>query len=339
MPATLTVVEAEPFFAAPIPVDVRRVKPGDNDRTQFDPDDLAALAEAIRADGIQAPPILRRVPPDANGCDLQIVAGERRTRAMRDVLGWDTIPAYVRELTDAEAAAIMLQENTCRVDLSELEEAAAYQSRIAAGSTVAQVAATAGKSARHVDKRLALLTLDPMVREALASKVITVAYAQAVADANLPGPVQQEAMRHLARHPEPTVGWWKSHLADLRAAVEDRQASQGSMFDGDWGAEASTLVEFEPDLPPLPGRDEPPAFRGSATARLQAEAGFWRGAAEQWATRHGNKRHAETCRLLAEQLARSAEAVRGSDVAQVNDLLGRLAAAGVGWDIIATAMG
>ena len=85
---------------------------GDNDRRHFDASALEDLAASIAADGLGQPPTVR---PFGEG--YQLVCGERRTRAMRDVLGWTSIPCIVRDMSDAEASALMLAENTARAGL------------------------------------------------------------------------------------------------------------------------------------------------------------------------------------------------------------------------------
>ena len=86
---------------------------------------------------------------------FEIMAGERRFLAISQVLGWDTIPAIVRELDDEAASAIMLAENTGRAGLNPIEEAQAYQSRIERFDwTPGQIADIAGVSTdlvRHQD--------------------------------------------------------------------------------------------------------------------------------------------------------------------------------------------
>lgn len=102
-----------------------QVQPGQNDRTVFRPEELEALAASIQADGLIQPITVRPTP----GGRFEIVAGERRYRAI-GLLGWETVPAIVRDLTDEQASTIMLLENVHRVDIDPVDEARAYQSRI-----------------------------------------------------------------------------------------------------------------------------------------------------------------------------------------------------------------
>lgn len=145
---------------------------GDNDRKQFDPAALQALADSIARDGLAQPPTVR---PLADG-RYQIVAGERRVRAIR-LLGWEHVPAFVRELTDDQASATMLVENMVRVDLDPLEEAKAYASRIDAGSTVADLADLVGVSQRTIRARIDLLRLGVDAQALVSSGNLSLAMA------------------------------------------------------------------------------------------------------------------------------------------------------------------
>jgi len=134
-----------------------KVRAGSNDRKDFNERALHELASSIAQHGLAQPITVR---PMEGGACYEIVAGERRFRAMSQILKWDTVPALVRELDEAEAAAIMLVENTSRVDLDPVAEAAAYQVRIERfGWTPQQIAETAGVSVERVKNRLQLLAL------------------------------------------------------------------------------------------------------------------------------------------------------------------------------------
>jgi hypothetical protein len=128
--AMLPVQEPEPVVLPPSNPDVPTVEaalivPGDNDRQAFEPVALQELADSIAAHGLAQPITVR---PIAGGL-YQIVAGERRFRAMQ-LLGWERVPALVRDLDDRQASAIMLVENLNRVDLNPIDEARAYSKRM-----------------------------------------------------------------------------------------------------------------------------------------------------------------------------------------------------------------
>jgi ParB family chromosome partitioning protein len=148
---------------------------GSNDRQTFDTAGLEELAASIRAHGLAQPPTVR---PMRDG-RFEIVAGERRCRAMRDVLGWLELPCLVRDLDDETAAAIMLIENVQRADLDPLEEGRAYQSRMVRfGQSPAEVAALACVPVRRVRQRVELLSLVDEIGLMVANRQLPMAYAQ-----------------------------------------------------------------------------------------------------------------------------------------------------------------
>lgn len=94
-------------------------------RTTFTEDSLRELADSIRENGVLQPVLVRSTPSG-----LEIVAGERRWRAAQ-LAGLQTLPAFVRELSDEQAAAASAVENLIREDLNPIEEVEAKR-RIAA---------------------------------------------------------------------------------------------------------------------------------------------------------------------------------------------------------------
>ena len=173
---------------------------GDNDRRTFA--GLEDLAASMAAHGLAQPITVRAWepyswlgdgPPTIGICSpaaraqFQIVAGERRFRAATQVLGWETIPAIVRDLTDEQASAIMLAENTGQEDLNPVDEARAYQSRMDRfGWSIAETAKTAGVSESVVERRLLLLQLRPDAQYLVATGQLPLGHAEALAplDAN-----------------------------------------------------------------------------------------------------------------------------------------------------------
>ncbi|HBG01707.1 MAG TPA: hypothetical protein DDW87_09065, partial [Firmicutes bacterium] len=74
-------------------------------RQDFDQEALDELARSIEAYGLLQPILLRQ-----RGNGFEVIVGERRLRACRD-LGWEAIPAIVRDVQDREAAELALIEN------------------------------------------------------------------------------------------------------------------------------------------------------------------------------------------------------------------------------------
>ena len=159
-------------------VPVERIHPNPlQPRQTFAEDDLAELAESIRAHGILQPVVVSR-QPEAGA--YQLIVGERRWRAARQA-GLATIPALIRPTGSREALELALVENLQRAGLSPLETAGAYAALISEfGITQEQVAARVGKSRSAVANTLRLLNLAAAVKEALAADTITEGHARAL---------------------------------------------------------------------------------------------------------------------------------------------------------------
>jgi ParB/RepB/Spo0J family partition protein len=140
------------FMSRDMPI--TRIDPDpDQPRKHFDPQAVRELAASIEAAGLASPIMVRPV-----GDRYTIVHGERRYRAVQS-LGWDTIPAIVREVDADEAHWLALIENVQRQDLTPMEEAEAYQARLAADMTQEELGRRIGKSQSAIAQKLRLLTL------------------------------------------------------------------------------------------------------------------------------------------------------------------------------------
>jgi len=154
-------------------VPVASIVRGDNDRLTFNQAELEGLAGSIKKLGCMSPPVLRRLD-----IGYRITIGERRFRAMTQVLGWTKIPAIVETMTDQEEDEKMLAENLKRVDLDVIEEAKAYRKRIDKYAlSVADIAFQAHVSVSRVRERLALLKLLPEIQTLVSAKHMTLAAA------------------------------------------------------------------------------------------------------------------------------------------------------------------
>jgi ParB/RepB/Spo0J family partition protein len=290
-----------------VPTD--RITAGLNDRETFNRSELEALAANIAANGLLQPPVYR---PLADGT-YQIIAGERRTRAMRDILAWPLIPAIVTDMSDEEAIAAMGSENRCRVQLNPLEEAKGYRSGMDRFSwDVATCASKNGVSTRTVNERLALLTLCPEAQDLISKKEsgFTVGYALVLASAGLDRNFQNRALDLLKANRAPSLEWFRAQVSELTAACQSN-----SMFDLDafmTGAIEAVQVQNETVLPD-PDTAEAPTVGETAIDVLTNQAAWWRDLASQYTAR-GRKQEARICRANARQCAASA------------DLLSRMAA-------------
>jgi len=153
-----------------------------NPRRVFDDTKLAELAENIRQHGVLQPILVRPLPEGEVGM-YELVAGARRFRASK-IAKRESIPATVRELTDAQALELQVIENVQRVDVHPLDEAQGYAALIQLQPntyTVESIASRVGRSAAYVSGRLRLIQLIPEVKQAFYEDKLTVAHAFEVA--------------------------------------------------------------------------------------------------------------------------------------------------------------
>jgi PRTRC genetic system ParB family protein len=169
-----------PLVQSTLPV--TRIVQGKNPREYFDPKELACLEEGLRAaEGVLQPIVVRLRPGDDNL--YEIVAGERRWRAAKNVFG-DAyeMPVVIRELNDTDAAAFALIENHHRAAMSHAEEAqAAKRLLMRLHGDKTEAARNLGWSPDVLERRLALLTCTPDVLTALTQRRIQLGHAELLA--------------------------------------------------------------------------------------------------------------------------------------------------------------
>jgi len=161
-----------------------------NPRQHFNEDDLNELAETIRKSGVYQAILAR---PKEQG--LEIVFGERRYRASL-LAGKETIPALVREMSDAEVLEAQLVENLQRRDVHPMEEAEGYKRLLSLAEptyTVEQIAAKVGKTPAYITTRLKLTDLCDEAAAAFYQDHVGVGHALLLA--KLPPEQQKPALR------------------------------------------------------------------------------------------------------------------------------------------------
>src|SRR5579872_7460154 len=118
-----TVVSTTPVLVSVQEIPLSKISESKtNPRRQFDETKLAELAANIRQYGVLQAILVR---PIGEAGSFEVVAGTRRYRASK-LAGRETIPATVRELTDAQCLELQLIENLQRSDVHELDEAQGY---------------------------------------------------------------------------------------------------------------------------------------------------------------------------------------------------------------------
>ena len=145
-------------------------------RREFSDDSIKELAETLDKDGLLQPIVVREDGED----HYEIIAGERRYRAAKS-LGWETIPAIVKNMDDDQAASLALIENLQREDLNPIDEAKAYTNLMKLNDlTQTALAKDMGKSQSYIANKLRLLKLDDDVQKALIEGKITARHGRAL---------------------------------------------------------------------------------------------------------------------------------------------------------------
>ena len=146
-------------------------------RRGFREAELNDLADSIRRNGLLQPILVRR---SVSGRTFQLVAGERRLRAVRQ-LGWTEVAAHIRDVDDRTLLVLALVENIQREDLGPLEEAMGYaQLRDTFGYSQREIGEAVGKGRSTVANMLRLLGLPASVRRLLEDGDLSMGHARAL---------------------------------------------------------------------------------------------------------------------------------------------------------------
>lgn len=147
--------------------------PGDKARMDIPEREIFELSESFKSVGqLQA---ILLVPRDSR---FEIVAGHRRFLAAQHI-GWGTIKAEIKKLSDKQVAVIRMIENLQRSDITPIEEAAQYANLFDQHKfTIRMIADQVGKSANHIKVRMDLLRLDPQIQKALHERKISIGVAR-----------------------------------------------------------------------------------------------------------------------------------------------------------------
>jgi ParB/RepB/Spo0J family partition protein len=133
-----------------IPISAIHAPLKDNSRNIGSVEDLMV---SIREKGLLQPIIVR----DAPNFNYELIAGFRRLKACK-LLGWDTIPAIVRE--DRDKLVVQLIENLQRKNPSDLEVALALEKlKGKSGMSHTQIGKRIGKKSDWIARRFAYLAI------------------------------------------------------------------------------------------------------------------------------------------------------------------------------------
>jgi len=176
---------------------VRSLRPNPyQPRSEIDEAAMEELIASMQASGLLQPVVVR---PRNGGYEL--IAGERRWRAA-ERLGWDRIPAVVRDVDDQTLLTLALIENLQRNDLSPIDEAAGYQ-RLGEEFHLPQgeIARLVGRNRSTIANLLRLLQLPEEIQQLIHQAKLSEGHARA-----LLGIADQARMLRLAQQ-SVAEGW------------------------------------------------------------------------------------------------------------------------------------
>jgi ParB family chromosome partitioning protein len=157
-----------------LPIDLIDANPY-QPRQEFDPAELEGLADSLRTHGVLQPIVVRPI-----GQRFQLVAGERRLRAVQ-ILGWQNIPARIVDLDDQQTCELALVENLQRKDLNAIEKALAFERYLSQYQTTHdRLAKQLGIDRSTVTNLLRLLELPDAVQQMVARNQISGGHARAI---------------------------------------------------------------------------------------------------------------------------------------------------------------
>lgn len=205
-------------------------------RTHFDESALAELVASIEASGLLQPVVVR-----AQGGAYELIAGERRWRAVQR-LGWPTVPAVVKEADDQTLLTLALIENLQRNDLSPIDEAQGYQRLIDQFKLPqADVARMVGRNRSTVANLLRLLKLPEPVRAMVHDRRLSEGHARALLP--LESAAEIVALAEAAVRDALSV-----REVEARVRGEDPPAATGSVATPKHGKEKPRTLQVSADV-------------------------------------------------------------------------------------------
>jgi len=227
-------------------------------RTVWNEQELAELAESIKANGIIQPIIVRPAGPG-----YQLIAGERRFRAAQ-LASLKTIPALVRQATDEQLLELALSENIHRTDLNPIERAKAYQNFLSTFClTQAEAAERLGEDRSVIANYLRILDLPDEIKQMLNDGQLTMGHARAIlalptdelrrklANRALAGRLSVREVERLVRkyltdtsQAKTTARSKPAHIVDLESKLSRQLGTRVSIETRKNGQRGRIIIEF-----------------------------------------------------------------------------------------------
>lgn len=170
-----------------LPLEELRVNPY-QPRKVFNEQALDDLTNSIKEHGVFQPIIVKK---SIKG--FEIIAGERRVRASKRA-GKTSVPAIIRDFTDAQMMEIALLENLQRENLNAIEEATAYVLLLKKlNLTQDELSKKVGKSRSYITNIVGILRLPSEVKELVTDGKISMSHAKILSKMENPEQIKEIA--------------------------------------------------------------------------------------------------------------------------------------------------
>ena len=235
-------------------------------RTGFDEEALQELAGSIERSGLMQPVVVRS-PGNSDEAGWEVVAGERRLRALK-LLDRRVVPAIVIEADDQEAAEMALIENLQREDLNPLDRAAALANlRDGFGLSQADLAERVGLDRSSVANLLRILELDEFCAAAVRRGTLSLGHAKALLA------ISDDVLRRTTAAAALNAGWsvreLERRVRHLQGPPSEKQAVRGA---GPISTKQANVVDLERRLGEILGmRVHITLGRKKGSGKLQVE--------------------------------------------------------------------
>lgn len=203
-------------------------------RLVFDQQKVESLAESMSGpQGLISPVVVR-----AHGGRFELMSGERRLRASKH-LGWETIKAIIRDISDHDMMISAAAENNHREDLTDLEKALSYAAMDKVMPSRKKLAEEAGIGRQNLYRYLAIAEMPAEVMAVMrqyphaVTNTNAIELKQAVEDLQGHGIEIEKICDQLislfnSAHPK---GEWATRLKTTFAITSKTEAGEGSEQD------------------------------------------------------------------------------------------------------------
>ncbi|MDO5088380.1 MAG: ParB/RepB/Spo0J family partition protein [Leptotrichiaceae bacterium] len=156
-------------------LDINKIITNSNQpRKYFDDEKMEELKKSIKNNGLIQPVVVRKL----NAGKYEIVAGERRYRACRD-LGMETVQVIKIDAGNSRSYEISVLENIQRENLNPIEEAESYIMLMEVyGYTQEKLAEKLGKTRSSISNKTRILKLPETVKEMVKKSELSYGHAR-----------------------------------------------------------------------------------------------------------------------------------------------------------------